>query len=83
MGLGEGSVGCRCIADGPIATEIARHVLIELRRTRRHRHDYTSDRRQDAIFDADALGSVSGGLDAVADDHRHRIANVAHFAPRQ
>ena len=82
MGPGKGGVGRRRVADRPIAAEIARHVFVELRRTGRHRRNGLRHRRQDAVFDSNTLGSGSGGLDAVGDDHRHRIADVAHFALR-
>ena len=60
-----------------------RHLALELRRAGRRRRDDPRYRRQDAVFDADALGSVARGLDAVCDDHCHRVADVAYLAPRQ
>jgi len=72
IGLGKGGVGRRRIAERPIATEIARHIFIELRRAGGRCRDNPRHRRQDAVFDGDALGGVAGGLEAVGDDHRHR-----------
>jgi hypothetical protein len=83
MGLGEGGVGCCGITDCPIATEIAWYIFIELRCAGRRRRDDTRHRRQNAVLDADALSGIARGLDAVGDDHRHRITDVADLAPRQ
>ena len=83
MGSRKGGVGRRCIADRPIATEIAWDILIELRCAGHHCRDDFGHRRQNAVMDVNALGSVASGFDAISDDHRHRIADVAHLALRQ
>ena len=36
MGAGERGVGRRRITDRPVATEIARHIFVQLRRAKRH-----------------------------------------------
>ena len=83
IGLGKGGFGRRLVADRPIAAQIARHIVIELRRAGLYRLDDPGHRRQDMVFDTDALGGVAGGRDAVGDDHRDRVADMQHLAARQ
>ena len=83
MSPGKGGLGRHRIADRPIAAEIARHTFIELRRIGPYRGDDPSHCRQNPIFDLNAFGGVAGDLDAVGNDHRDRVADMAHVALRQ
>ncbi len=83
MSPGKGGISRCWIADRPIAAEIARHTVIELRRIGPHRFDDPRYRRQNAVFDIDAFGGVTGRLNAVGDNHRHRVPDVSYLALRQ
>ena len=83
MGLGERGVGCRRITHRPIAAKIARYIFVELRCTGCRGRDDPRRYWQDAVVDRNAFGGASGGIDALGDDHRHWVADVAHLALRQ
>ena len=57
--------------------EIARHFLVELRRTGIQCLFGRNHGRQIPVFDFDQLGRVLRRRNAVGNDHRHRVAHVA------
>jgi hypothetical protein len=60
--------------------DVVWRVLVKLRCARRDRFPRVDDHRQLLEVDLDRLERVIGLIDAVRDDHRHRIADVAHLA---
>ena len=63
--------------------EIAGNVVVELRRARRTASSKQVDRGEIAVLDLDQLARVFGDRRGVRDDHRDRLADVAHAAHRE
>ncbi len=71
------------IAEMPVVADIARRLRPDLRRARLQRRDDFDDRRLDGVIDGDLLGGVARLPEAVGDDDRHRVADMAHTVDRQ
>jgi hypothetical protein len=73
----------RGIAQMPVVTDIARRFRPHLRRARLQRRDDVDDRRLDGVIDGDVLGGVARLSEAVGDDDRDGVADMAHAVDRQ
>ncbi len=71
------------IADMPVITNIARHFGEHQRRAGLQRLGDIGDRRLDGVIDRDEFRRVARLREAVGDDDRDRIADMAHAAARQ
>ena len=63
--------------------EIAGRFLVQLRRAGCQRLFGRNHSRQVPVLDFDQLGRVLRRRGAVGDDHRHRVADVAHLVARR
>jgi len=81
--LGERRVDHRRVAEMPVVADIARDFREYLRRAGLHRLGDIGDRGLDGVIDRDQLGRVARLRQAVGDDDRDRVADMAHLAVRQ
>src|SRR5262249_19749545 len=64
-------------AELPLEGDVAGRARVELGRARLGRLVRRGHRREHLPVDRDLLGGVAGGVLAVRDHHRHRVAHVA------
>ena len=77
-GLGEGLVGRGLVADLPVEDQVAGCLGMKLRRAFLQGVGRMDDRRQLLIGDFDGLGGVARLGLGLGDDHRERLADIAH-----
>jgi hypothetical protein len=80
---GESRIGRRFVAGLEDMADVVGVLLPDARRARLHRVLGINHRRQFLIIDLDQHGGVLRCGERLRDDHRHRIADIAHFAARE
>ena len=80
LGLGEGRIRRRLVANMPIVTNIGRDIIMHRRRAERLGLMHIRRRRQHVVIDDNGLGSIARLRPAGRHHQRHRIAHKAHLA---
>jgi hypothetical protein len=79
----DGGIDRGGVAQMPVVADIAGRLGPDLRRAGLQRGDDIDDRRLDCVVDDDLLGRVARRCQAVGDDHRDRVADMADTLDRQ
>ena len=79
--LGERGVDI-AVAEQPVAGEVARHLVVQLRCVRLERALRIDDRRQRLVLDLDQVDRILGDVAVARHDRRHRLTDEAGLVGR-
>ena len=83
LGLGEGRIRARLVAELPVVELVVGRLVMDCRRAGLAGGSHVRDRGQNLVVDVDHLGRVARLGERIGDDDGDVIADIAHLALRE